>query len=269
MAPRQSFSSEKSPSTKVSRILLIRHGDRFDYANPSWLTSAAQNGTLLTDPPLSALGHRQARETAHHLLEKYGKVDKLLVSPYLRTIQTSVPTAQALDVAICIEEGLSEAHATPSGVLPSPQQRFAYFPEIDPTHSSHLNITATPGHVCPKTKNPCEEFSVDYIKRMHQFVSILENKYHGQTIVLFSHAASVALVAGLLKCSMKDLKFAPCGVYELQKTGDEWELICSGKRNEHVSENSETTWAWGYEERHFEKVDGIDLDYFVESGERS
>jgi len=70
----------------ISRIYLIRHGDRFDYANPSWLDAAKEHGTLITDPPLSALGHRQARQAAEQLLritkgndpEKAHQVDKIL-----------------------------------------------------------------------------------------------------------------------------------------------------------------------------------------------
>jgi broad specificity phosphatase PhoE len=271
MAPRQILSSNSTASENSSKIILIRHGDRFDYANSEWLTSAAENGVPLTDPPLSALGHKQARETAEYLANTFsaGTIDKILVSPYVRTIQTAVPTSQALGLPICIEEGLSEAHATP-GILQTPKQRFAYFPEVDPTHTSHLSIVPSPGHFCPKTKNPCESFPHDYIKRIERFISILEEEYLGKTIVLFSHAASVAIVAGLLKCSMNDMKFAPCGVYVLdRKERGQWELTNSGASNGHVSENSPTTYPWGFEEKHFTRVDGMDLDYYVNATGKS
>lgn len=42
--PRQ----ETSHDEIISRIYLIRHGDRFDYANPSWADSAADGGYLVT-----------------------------------------------------------------------------------------------------------------------------------------------------------------------------------------------------------------------------
>ena len=269
MAPRESASSSSTNpnSTTKSRIVLIRHGDRFDYANPEWLTLAQETGNITTDPPLSALGHKQARETALHLVNTLpDKVDTVLVSPYVRTIQTAVPTSQALNVPLCIEEGLSEAHATPA-ILPLPKERFAYFPEVDPSYTTQLKIAPSPGHYCPKTKEPCEAFARDYVKRIERFAALLEKEYAGQTIVLFSHAASVALVAALLKCSMKDMKFAPCGMYELERNADDdrWELVNSGSSNEHVSENSATTYPWGYEERHFDQVEGMGMDYFVKS----
>jgi broad specificity phosphatase PhoE len=271
MAPRQILSSNSMDSRNSSRIILIRHGDRFDYANPEWLVSASENEVPLTDPPLSALGHKQARETAEYLLNTFSTdtVDKILVSPYVRTIQTAVPTSQVLGLPVCIEEGLSEAHATP-GILQTPKQRFAYFPEVDPSHSSHLSIVPSPGHFCSKTKEPCESFADDYVRRIERFVDIIEREYVGMTIVLFSHAASVAIVAGLLKCSLKDMKFAPCGVYvmERKETGP-WELINSGASNGHVSENSPTTYPWGFEEKHFSQANGMDLDYYVRPTEKS
>eukprot|EP00392_Amoebophrya_sp_AT5.2_P011936 g12026.t1 len=58
-------------------VYLIRHGDRFDYGHPElWNPSDTQAreelinslGHCVIDPPLSALGHQQARETGDELL---------------------------------------------------------------------------------------------------------------------------------------------------------------------------------------------------------
>ena len=42
--PRQ----ETTDGDVISRIYLIRHGDRFDYANASWADSAKKSGCLVT-----------------------------------------------------------------------------------------------------------------------------------------------------------------------------------------------------------------------------
>ena len=253
MAPRAECPQNNINNDIISRIFLIRHGDRFDYANPTWLDAAKEHGALITDPPLSELGHRQAQETANFLrsiVEKANKDDhdsenddidqdrshvhNILVSPYLRVIQTAIPTSNALQLPICIEYGLSESHATPlfttinGGInanLPSPQDRFSYFPQIDPSYQSLLQIRSTPGHTCPKTGMPCEAFAGKYCQRMKELAERLEKVYFGKSIVCFSHAASVALVAALLKCSLKELNFAPCGVYELNRTNDFWLIM--------------------------------------------
>jgi len=248
-------------------------------SNPSWLDSAKEHDALITDPPLSALGHRQAQETADHLskITTDNNVHQILVSPYLRVIQTACPTSNVLGVPINIEYGLSEAHATPGSVLPSPKERFPYFPQISVNHKSLLEVLPTPGYTCPKTGHPCEAFAGRYVQRLGEFASILETTYHGKSVVLFSHAASVALVAALLKCSMRSLKFAPCGIYHLERRGNEgpWTLQRNGESNEeYVTENSPTTYPWGFSEKHFNEregkppyhgsSEGIDLDYFVE-----
>lgn len=232
------------------------------------------------DPPLSHLGHRQAIEVAVHLQkimpnnEQGQAMQKILVSPYLRAIQTATATSCAFDMPLCIENGLSESHATPD-ILPTPHQRFAYFPMVDPNYNSLLNVTSTPGFFCPKTGFACEAFAGRYCKRMESFARCLERIHYGKTIVLFSHAASVALVAALTKCSMTDLKFAPCGIYHLERVNNgPWKILQSGNDNtQHVSQNSLTTYPWGFSKKYFEEnesnkyfgsSEGIDLEYFVE-----
>jgi broad specificity phosphatase PhoE len=275
----------------ISCLHVLSPKDRFDYANDDWAPAAKKFGALTTDPPLSALGHRQAKETANYLLKTIGKpevngngsiptnIAKIMVSPYLRVIQTACPISDELGIPLSIEYGLSEAHATPGNVLPSPEERFAYFPHVDPTYHSLHQIDPTPGFTCPKTGHPSEAFAGHYTKRMGEFAKKIEEHHRGETIVCFSHAASVALVAALLKCSMRELKFAACGVYELERNNDgPWRMVKNGDSNPHVSETSLTTYPWGFSEKHFKEVDGgryygesegIGLDYFVPSSSSS
>ena len=272
-------SSSSSSNSTTSTIYLIRHGDRFDYANPEWLEDAKRQGNLLTDPPLSALGHLQARETAQALKQCIEKADCILSSPYLRVIQTAVPTSETLGVPISIEQGLSEAHATPGDVLPTPSQRFAYFPHIHLDYTKSLvEIEPTPGYTCPKTGHPCEAFAGKYCQRIEKLAQKLQETYRGQTVLCFSHAASVALVAALLKCPLEGLKLAPCGIYQLVRHNADddgpWQMVRNGGSNEaYVSQNSPTTFPWGYGTKHFmEKKedngkyqgesDGVGLHYF-------
>jgi hypothetical protein len=68
------------------------------------------------------------------------------------------------------------------------------------------------------------------------------------------------------------MKFAPCGIYELVRHVDDvngpWTLASDGGCNAtHVTENSSTTYPWGFTDRDFEREEnagGIDMDYFVE-----
>lgn len=71
------------------------------------------------------------------------------------------------------------------------------------------------------------------------------------SIVCFSHAASVALISGLLDQEIDEqFTFAPCGIYELNLTQNskKWELVKHGSTNApHVSKNSPGTFPWGFE----------------------
>ncbi len=87
----------------------------------------------------------------------------------------------------------------------------------DPGGGLLLKVRPTPGYVCHETHRPCESFTGNYCHRMHTLACLLEHTYHGKTITLFSHAASVAIVAALLQCSLRDMKFAPCGVYHMER----------------------------------------------------
>jgi broad specificity phosphatase PhoE len=298
----------------------------YNNSDPSWRERATRYGALVTDPPLSALGHKQARETAKFLQKLIttptttttkssniavvsdgddggsttaatNGIDAILVSPYLRTIQTAAPTSDIFNVPIYVENGLSESHATKNNYIPSSHERFIYFPQIDPTYIPLVHdIVPTPGHMCKVTGYECESFPIDYMKRMELLARQLECKYVGQSIVLFSHAASLALVAALCHCSLRDMKFAPCGVYCMERrissccsssnTNEEddcchrhsfpWTLVQSGHTNEeHVSENSVTTYPWGFEDEHFNETEtvvgqhkggrSLDMNYFVRS----
>lgn len=232
-------------------IFLIRHGDRYDYANKEeWDARAKQLGFERHDPPLSALGHAQSRELASQILKlTAGTIDACLVSPYLRVIQTAVPFAHLTGLPINVEEGLSEVSHAP-GTIPSAEQRYPMFPEVSVSYTSAVPVipTAKDRH----TGAPCELYPLDYFRRTLRLGEHLQRQYAGKTVVLFSHAASVALVALLAQQSLRDVgKFAPCGIFKLvgRPGGGPWRIELHGGENaSHITTNSLTTYAWGFAE---------------------
>jgi broad specificity phosphatase PhoE len=83
-------------------LWLLRHGHRQDFADPDWFLSAPRR----YDPPLSALGFKQAQELGAYF--QSAKVDHLFCSPFLRALQTAAPIAQGLGLPIKVEAGLGE-----------------------------------------------------------------------------------------------------------------------------------------------------------------
>lgn len=228
----------------MKRIILIRHGDRYDYANPDWKQQIARSGQYKRDPPLSELGERQAAEVAEEVVRlsrswDNGEVDRIISSPFLRTIQTAQPLARKLKLPIHLEDGLGETRFE-SGKLPDARQRFAVFPEVNFESKMRVRIEGA------------EDFPGGYFQRNLKFAGELNAMLEEENlsnVVCYSHAASVALVAGLLKVPLdEDFKFAPCGIYELQKVnGGPWKLIRSGKSNEpYVAFSAASTPAWGF-----------------------
>lgn len=238
-------------SPSASRLLVVRHGDRHDYANPDWAVATAKAGGDVRDPPLSELGHRQARETAAALAalaKAQGfKIDCVLASPYLRTIQTAAPLAQLLGLPVLLEEGLAETHHRPD-TLPGAAERHASFPEVDVSWRALHPITPD----AEIRGVPVEGHPNSYFSRILNVSSLLERRFAGKCCVLFTHAASVSLVSALTREPMPadlSLTFAPCGVYHLKRPGKggAWRVLSSGNTNApHVSENNPATGAWGF-----------------------
>lgn len=95
-------------ASTVTTVYLVRHGVRADLA---------ASGPLQADPPLTPAGARQAGDCASYLSKKH--ISLLLVSPFLRTLQTGSAIALETGLPLCVEPGLSE-HLCPSLFTESP-----------------------------------------------------------------------------------------------------------------------------------------------------
>ncbi len=155
MAPQEH--SNVAPG-ETQHLIVIRHGDRWDYNHPEWLDSAKRRG----DPPLSTLGHRQAHETGlflDQLLAEAGFThDRItwLSSPFLRTLQTSNDALNAFQeidsskIKILPEYSIFEMDGHDGELhkdLPDLDERKLYFPRLDGTYES-LFVPELPGKCC-------------------------------------------------------------------------------------------------------------------------
>ena len=88
-------------------IVLVRH------AQPEWV----RDGLNVVDPPLTALGHRQAKHLGAAMNDEI--FDEVLVSPLARARQTAAPVLAALGRDEQIDQWLEEIrdpgwHGTPA-----------------------------------------------------------------------------------------------------------------------------------------------------------
>lgn len=88
-----------------SKVILLRHGERIDHINPSWLATAEHP----SDSPLSPVGHQQAFAAAAYLTRPSSmRISSIYSSPFTRTLETSAPLSAAADVPVFRETGVSE-----------------------------------------------------------------------------------------------------------------------------------------------------------------
>ena len=146
---------------------------------------------------------------------------------------------------------IAEVLHHPRNVAPY-AERFQYFPRLV-------------DRADPYTGDDEETWPLGYLERMaateFSLMELLDAELRNgtrSTVVLTSHAASVALVSRLLGVELTvDSKFAACGAYVLARDakGDAWRLLRSGESNApYVTENAKiSTYPWGYRPQHLEK----------------
>ena len=201
-------------------VWVARHGNRLDFVNPEWFNTAQRP----YDPPLSDDGVIQAQQLGQRL--KSANIAHIFSSPFLRTVQTADRVAQALDLPIKLEAGLSE-WLNPEWMrqkpeILSPQTLVQKYPRIDLRYSSRVvpqypesNETVM-GRTAQTVRQLVEEFSED--------------------ILLVGHGASVlGTTAGLVKGN-PIVNASLCCLVKLVRHSEQWEMELNGDTS-HLSQS--------------------------------
>ncbi|HBK06257.1 MAG TPA: histidine phosphatase family protein [Acetobacteraceae bacterium] len=112
-------------------MILLRHGQ----SEFNLHFGATRRDPGIIDPRLTALGHTQAEEAAEQLASQ--GIERIIVSPYTRALQTARPVAAALGVPVTIDPTVRERYAYACDIG-SPRQDLERdwphhdFGEIDP-----------------------------------------------------------------------------------------------------------------------------------------
>lgn len=199
-----------------AKILIARHGNRLDFVQPEWFNTAIRR----YDPPLSEDGEIQAQELAQRLTKE--KIDHLIASPFLRTIQTAHIVAEVLNLSIKLEAGLGEWHnpdwMSETPTIHPPWELKSRYPRLDNDYRSQIS---------PKYPENREQV----LTRMKLIAQKLTKQFEGN-ILLIGHGISVVGIAqGLLDSDChEEIKASLCSLTELVKTDqDNWQLILNGE----------------------------------------
>jgi broad specificity phosphatase PhoE len=162
----------------AERMILLRHGQ----SEFNLHFGATRRDPGIVDPRLTELGHAQAEEAAQHLLGQ--GIERIIVSPYTRTLQTARPVAAALGLPVTID--------------PIVRERFAFACDIGssraalerewPTHDfSGIEDVWWPGEEEP------EELIVD---RAARFRTALARRHDWSNTLVISHWGFILSLTG-------------------------------------------------------------------------
>ncbi|MBD2664793.1 phosphoglycerate mutase [Richelia sinica FACHB-800] len=200
----------------MSQIVWIaRHANRLDFVNPDWFLTAERR----YDPPLSDDGMIQAQQLAQRL--KGEKIAHIFASPFLRTVQTANAVAEALDLSIKLETGLSE-WLNPEWMTEEPERLSTLaladlFPRIDTSYTSRIAAQY------PETHAKVRE-------RSGQTARCLAAEFFPDDILLVAHGASVlgGAMGFVGDIAIKEVKATLCSLVKLVRQDSEWLLELTG-----------------------------------------
>ncbi|MBD2056879.1 histidine phosphatase family protein [Oculatella sp. FACHB-28] len=193
-------------------VWIARHGNRQDFVDSSWHRTAERP----FDPGLSADGILQAKELGKRLQGK--KIAHIFASPFLRTVETAHYVAEALDLSIKVESGLSE-FLNPNWFFSTPEcltldSLSQLFPRVDRSYTSRVIAEF------PETEQTA-------LRRAGKVARHLAAEFP-QNLLLVGHGASVlGATRGLLEDPVH-VSCPLCGLFKLVKQGDEWLMELSG-----------------------------------------
>jgi len=157
--------------TDPTRVLLVRHGQSTWNADGRWQGQA--------DPPLSAMGERQAAEAAARLdsLETVDAVDAVWASDLVRARRTAEVLAARVGLDVRLDPRLRERHAGPW------QGR------------TRAEIEAEwPGYLADRLRPDGYEDDADLLVRAIEALDAVADAQRGRTVVVVSHGGIVGTV---------------------------------------------------------------------------
>jgi broad specificity phosphatase PhoE len=212
-----------SPMSQI--IWMARHANRIDFVNPDWFRTAERR----YDPPLSDDGIIQTLKLAKRLQKEH--IAHIFASPFLRTVQTANAVAEALDLPIKLETGLSE-WLNPAWMTEEPEKLSIpalaeLFRRIDTSYTSRIAAKY------PETLAQVQE-------RCGQTARCLAEEFFPADILLVGHGVSVLGGAiGLVgEMAETEVKASLCSLVKIVRQDQTWLLELKGDTS-HLSQIEE------------------------------
>jgi broad specificity phosphatase PhoE len=175
-------------------MILLRHGQ-------SWFNfhfSATRRDPGIEDPELTELGHAQAEAAAQELAGR--RVSRIIVSPYIRALQTAEPARRVFpDAPVTVMHEVRERAAFACDIGSAPEVLAARFPQHE---FGHL-----PGCWWHEGFEPEDVV----IARANVFREVMAGRADEATTLVVSHWAFILALTGVSVGNGELLHYDPAG----------------------------------------------------------
>eukprot|EP00193_Tetraselmis_chui_P012406 CAMPEP_0177783052 /NCGR_PEP_ID=MMETSP0491_2-20121128/18863_1 /TAXON_ID=63592 /ORGANISM="Tetraselmis chuii, Strain PLY429" /LENGTH=268 /DNA_ID=CAMNT_0019303529 /DNA_START=109 /DNA_END=911 /DNA_ORIENTATION=+ len=263
-------------------LLIVRHGERFDYVNRDWIPTSNRPW----DPPLTETGKSQALQAGAAIQEAlcaHGlpPITRAFSSPLVRCVETSlgILTATAPEVAVCVEPSLVEtickewyhsywgvpgANAEWGGppgcrvgdhVSEEQLHRGALRPagvllRTAADHAEALRSTRLDTSYAAFLPNDAlsqrwgsEEMEEDTMRRLGEFAEHCVRVFPGETVLLCTHGGPATMAYRVLSGDMDDtLKCGYTGIFLMMKEPSGWKTLMKAS-TDHIGDTKELGFA--------------------------
>jgi broad specificity phosphatase PhoE len=164
-------------------MILLRHGQ----SEFNLHFGATRQDPGIIDPRLTELGHAQAEEAAQQLLGRQlseQRIERIIVSPYTRALQTARPVAAALGLPVTID--------------PIVRERYAYACDIgSPRPDLERDWPSLDFGLIEDTWWPAEEErEASIVDRAARFRSALADRHDWENTLVVSHWGFILSLTG-------------------------------------------------------------------------
>jgi broad specificity phosphatase PhoE len=213
--------NDGNDNDEYQSIYFVRHAHKQDMKSGY---DEYSKWTRPNDTPLSYEGAIMAMETGSYLsnqLNLKGKIDKIIVSPALRCIQTAKPISEALGLQMNIEEGLydipitglyacgtndDESNKPKSNIVdrwdypyipwPTLVERKCNFTNINMDYKSTVKVVVQEKH--PVDVTEVQKDYTAYVKRIMDVSTSILDQFPEDNVCVVSHALIIALMAAVI-----------------------------------------------------------------------
>ncbi|XP_072958702.1 uncharacterized protein [Typha angustifolia] len=221
---------------RAQNVLVMRHGDRIDHAEPLWPLHAPRPW----DPPLTEAGKIRAWTTGKRLRGVGFSIHRVIVSPFVRCLQTAAEVVTALcsviddpaallaletshgaaidpsRVKVSIEYGLSEMLNTQAiGVIPKDGKWFPDLLELEAVLPAGT-IDHSVEHVYQEMPQWGESV-MDARIRYEGIIQALADKYPHENLLLVTHGEGVGVSASSFQNDVEIYEVEYCAYSHLQR----------------------------------------------------